>query len=88
MALSGVGRLATWVAVVVLLLNALLLGAAGLVAGRPVLVGIAALLAAGALLVGLAWRRHRRRLQELAAGRQALRAEALAMRDLLRRPPE
>jgi len=81
---SGIGRLATGIAVVALLLNALLLGWAGLVAGRLVLVGAAVLSLVGAVVVILAWRRHLRTLDELTAARQELRDEARALRDLLR----
>ena len=88
MVTSGIGRLATWIAVVVLVLNALLLGAAGLVAGRLVLVGGAALSLLGAFAVVVAWRRHLRALDELTAARQALRDEALALRELVRRRRE
>lgn len=88
MAVSRIGRLATWVAVVALLLNAVLLGAAGLVAGRPVLIGGAVLIAVAAGVVLLAWRRHQRSLAELAGERQLLREEVLALRSLVRRDPE
>lgn len=88
MATSAVGRVGTGVAVAVLTLNALLLGAAGLRAGRPWLSAAGAACLVGAGLVLLAWRRHKRLLAELAEDRQALREEALAMRDLLRKGPE
>ncbi len=84
MVTSGVGRLATWIAVGVLGLNALLLGAAGLVAGRLALVGAAGLSVLGAAAVVVAWRRHLRTLDELTAARQALKNEALALRELVR----
>lgn len=84
MVTSRLGRLATWVAVVVLLVNAMLLGAAGVVGARPALLAAGAGLLAGAGLVVVAWRRHRRRLAELTADREALRDEALALRDLVR----
>lgn len=85
--MTGLGRAATWVALAVLGLNAVLLGAAGLVAGRPGLVLAAggALLAAG--IVAAAWRRHQRALADLRAERHALRDEALALRELIRRDP-
>lgn len=88
MATSAVGRVATGVAMAVLVLNALLLGAAGVVAGRPWLFAGAVVCLAAAGLVYLAWRRHQRVLAELAGDRQALRDQALAMRDLIRRGPE
>ncbi len=76
--------MATWIAVGVLVLNALLLGAAGLVAGRPMLVGAAGLSLLGACAVVVAWRRHLRTLDELTDARQALRDEALALRELMK----
>lgn len=76
--------MATWIAVGVLVLNALLLGAAGLVAGRLFLVGAAGLSLLGARAVVVAWRRHLRSLDELTAARQALRDEALALRELVK----
>lgn len=87
MVTAGVGRVATWIAVGVLVLNALLLGAAGLVAGRLVLVGAAGLSLLGALAVVRGWRRHLRTLDELTAARQALRDEALALRELVKGNP-
>ncbi|MFN2325248.1 MAG: hypothetical protein ABR551_05135 [Gemmatimonadales bacterium] len=84
MVTSGVGRVATWIAVGVLVLNTLLLGAAGLVAGRLVLVGAAGLSLLGAFAVVVAWRRHLRTLDELTAARAALRDEALALRELVK----
>lgn len=87
MATSAIGRVATGVAVAVLVLNALLLGAAGALASRPWLWAAAGACLAAAVLVLLAWRRHTRVLAELADDRQALRDEALAMRDLLRKGP-
>lgn len=76
--------MATWIAVGVLVLNALLLGAAGLVAGRLVLVGAAVFALLGAVAVIVAWRRHLRTLEELSAAREALRDEALALRELVK----
>lgn len=81
---SGIGRVATWIAVGVLVLNALLLGAAGLVAGRPALLGGALLALAGAVAIVVAWRRHLRSLATLTTEREALRDEAMALRDLLK----
>jgi hypothetical protein len=66
-------------------LNAVLLGAAGLVAGRPWLVVAGCLAAVGAVVVILAWRRHQRQLELLRRDRSAMRDEATALRDLLRR---
>ncbi len=86
--MSKLGRAATWVAVGALALNAVLLGAAGLVAGRPVLVVAAGVAAAGAVAILVAWRRHRRHLASLAEDRRALRDETLALRELIRRSRE
>jgi len=85
--MSRLGRVATWVAAGALLLNALLLGAAGLVAGRPVLLVAAGVALVSAAAVLVAWRRHRRTLARLEADRHALRDEALGLRDLLRSGP-
>jgi hypothetical protein len=84
---SSLGRAATWVAVAALAVNAVLLGVAGAVAGRPLLVVGALASAAAAAAVLVAWRRHQRLLADMSADRQALRDEALALRDLVRRPP-
>lgn len=83
--MTALGRAATWIAVVVLALNALLLGAAGLGADRPVLLAAAAAAGALAVLVLVAWRRHQRTLAAIARDREALRDETLGIRDLLRR---
>jgi len=84
---TRLGRAATWVALAVLVLNAVLLGAAGLVAGRPALLVAAAVALVAAVLVAAAWRRHRRTLADLRAERHALRDEVLALRELVRRDP-
>jgi len=84
---TRLGRAATWVALAVLVLNAVLLGAAGLVAGRPALLVAAGVALMAALLVAVAWRRHQRTLSDLRAERHALRDEALALRELVRRDP-
>lgn len=85
--MSRLGRVATWVAAGALLLNALLLGAAGMVAGRPLLLVAAGVALAAAGTVLLAWRRHLRTLARLEAERHAVRDEALALRDMLRGGP-
>ena len=84
--MSAIGRVGTWVAVIALLLNAILLGAAGLAAGRPLLLagaGVAALAAVGVIVL---WRRHLRMLELVRQERQAMGDEARSLRDLLRRP--
>jgi protein-S-isoprenylcysteine O-methyltransferase Ste14 len=56
----------------------------GIWAGRPSLVvtGLVLFLSSG--LVLLYWRRHQRRIKEIAADRQALREEMKELRNLLR----
>jgi len=82
---SAIGRVGTWVAVVALLLNSILLGAAGLAAGRPLLLAGAGVAAAAAIGVVLLWRRHLRTLELVRQERRAMGDEARALRDLLRR---
>lgn len=70
----------TLLAVGFLLADAMLLGAAGFRAGRPLLVvwGAVFLAAAGAVL--LLWRRYLRRLDEIARDRARLRQELRSVR--------
>jgi hypothetical protein len=56
----------------------------GIWAGRPGLVAAGLVVFASSGLVLWYWRRHLRRLDEIAAARRALRAEAEDMRRLLR----
>lgn len=79
------GRALTYLAVGFLLLDAVLLGLAGLWSRRPGLIGGAALCGGLALAVLLLWRRQRRLLAEMADAREAVQTEARALRDLLRR---
>jgi hypothetical protein len=51
-------------------------------------VGAAVIAVLGAVAIVVAWRRHLRHLASLAEARRALRDEALAMRELIRRPRE
>jgi len=83
--MTSVGRVATWIAAAVLAVNALLLGAAGVVAGRPALLVGSAVALGAAILVLLAWRRYQRTLAGITRERQALREETLDLRELLRR---
>lgn len=79
------GRALTYLAVGFLLLDGVLLFLAGLWSARPGLIAGAAicgLLAGGVLAL---WRRQRRLLTEMAEAREAVRAEARALRELLRR---
>lgn len=79
------GRTLTIAAVALLALDGGLLLAAGLWSGGTTLLlaGAGFLLAAAAVVV--LWRRHCRAVAEIAAAREAVRAEASALRDLLRR---
>ena len=79
------GRTITLFAVEFLTLDGVLLLLAGVwgQATTPALGGALCLGAAG--LVWLFWRRHQRALADLAEARQALQAEARALRDLLRK---
>lgn len=80
-------RVLTTSAVGVLWLDAVVLGVAGVVRGRPSLVlgAAACMLASVAVLV--AWRRYRRTVAEVAAARRDLAREAKALRALLRARP-
>lgn len=82
--MSAIGRFGSWVAGVALALNAVFLGAAGLVAGRPLLLLGAAVAVAASVAVAVAWRRHARALEELRRDRLAMRDEAHALREMLR----
>lgn len=81
------GRIATIVAVGVLILDGVLLALAGLWGARY------GLLVAGLVCLGLAglvfkaWQRHQARMVELAAARRDVADEARALRDLVRRSP-
>lgn len=72
------------IAVGFLVLDGLLLGLSGLWTRRPGRIAAGGLLLAGAALVLRFWRRHRRRLAEIAGERQALRDAARSLRDLTR----
>jgi len=77
------GRIGTLLAVGFLILDGVLLLAAGLWGRSPGLAvgGVACLLVAGLVLI--LWRRHRRAIAELAEARRALRDEVRALRGLL-----
>jgi precorrin-6B methylase 1 len=83
---SAIGRVGTWVAVIALGVNALLLGAAGLAADRPGLLLLAAVAAIAAGGVWVAWRRHLRLLEAVRQERREMGDEARALRELVRRP--
>ena len=79
------GRIGTLLAVGFLILDGVLLliaGPWGRSAG-PAIGGMVCLFVAGLVLI--LWRRHRRAVAELAEARRALRDEARALRDLLRK---
>ena len=78
------GRTLTILAAGFLALDGLLLGLSGLWERSLVRMGVALALLAAAGVVLLFWKRHRRRLEEIASARDALRAEASDLRDLLR----
>lgn len=67
-----------------LLLDAVLLVWAGLELDRPGLVIGGVACGAAAVAVGLLWRRYRRALRELEAGRREMRAQAESLRQLLK----
>lgn len=69
------GRWAVRIAVAVLLLDAVLLGVAGMLTSRPLLLGFAALAALAAAGSVALWRRQRRRWDEVTAARLAAQAE-------------
>ena len=79
------GRTGTRLAVGFLILDGVLLVVAGLwgQSTGPAVGGIVCLLVAGLVLI--LWRRHRRAVADLAEARQAVRDEARALRDLLRK---
>jgi hypothetical protein len=84
------GRWATALALVVLLLDAALLGAVAVSTGRPLFYLLAGAGLAGAAGVGLLWRRQRRRWEEVSAARAAAQRELRALARALResRPAE
>ncbi len=79
------GRALTYLAVGFLLLDAALLLLAGLWSRRTGLIAGAVICGGLAAAVLLLWRRQRRLLAEMAEAREAVRTEARALRELLRR---
>jgi uncharacterized membrane protein YqjE len=79
------GRAVTLFALGLLLLDGVLLLAAGVMTGRmgPVAGGLVCLLAAAA--VAAFWRSHRRRIAELRAAQREVQAEVRALRALITR---
>ena len=79
------GRMMTWLAVGFLVLDGVLLLLAGLWGEQagPAVGGVVCLVSAAG--VWALWRRHRRALADLAEARRAVRDEARALRDLLRK---
>jgi hypothetical protein len=78
---------ATRIVVVVLAVDALVLGAVGLQARRPLFLVIAVLSGAAAWAVTRMERGYRARMVEIQAARRALRDEVRAMAAELRPPP-
>jgi hypothetical protein len=79
------GRTLTLIAAAVLAFDGAALGAAGLWTNRIMLslIGLVIFLSSGVVL--LSWRWYRRRLEEIASARSALRDEVKEMQRLLRR---
>lgn len=67
-----------------LVLDAVLLVWAGIELSRPVFVVGGVTCMAAALAVGLLWRRYRRVLREVDAGRREMRSQAESLRRLLK----
>jgi hypothetical protein len=78
------GRAVATFAAGFLLLDAVLLVWAGLELGRLVLVVGGAGCVVLSLVVGALWRRYRRTLQEVEAGRREMRSQAESLRALLK----
>jgi hypothetical protein len=80
----GSGRAMTIIAVGFLELDGVLLGLAGLWHHEWSLLipGFGLAMAGGIVL--LYWRRHRRRLEEIAAARQEMRGEVQALREMIK----
>ncbi len=76
-------KLLTVFAVGFLLLDAALLGWAGVRMGRPWLLVVAAVCATASVLPVIAWRRYRRTLAELAEHRREMKREVEEIRELL-----
>lgn len=83
--MNAPSRTLTTVAVGVLLLDAVLLGIAGVVLDRRSLVLWGAVCGVLAVLVAVAWRRYRRTLAEIEAARREMRHEVESIRELLQR---
>lgn len=67
-----------------LLLDAVLLLWAGIELRRPVLAAGGVVCAMLAFVVGVLWRRYRRALREVEAGRREMRSQAESLRQLLK----
>lgn len=83
--MNAPSRTLTTVAVGVLLLDAVLLGIAGVALDRRALVLWGVVCGVLAALVALAWRRYRRTVAEIDAARQDMRREVESIRELLQR---
>jgi pilus assembly protein TadC len=82
---SGLTRMLTWAAAVVLGFDGAVLAVLGLWSRRPLVsvIGVVLFIAAGVVLA--TWRSHQRRLREISDARRELRDEARALNDFLRR---
>jgi hypothetical protein len=81
---SGLARGLTVAAAVVLGFDGVVLLALGVISRRPMLALIGLVFFIGAGLVLLSWRWYRRRLEDIATARQALRDDALDLQRVLR----
>ncbi len=68
-----------------LLIDAILLALAGLWSGRGALVVLGAVFGLAAAGVLVYWRAHQKRLAEIADAKRELKAEAEALRDLIKK---
>jgi Tfp pilus assembly protein PilO len=82
---SSASRPLTLLAFGFLAIDAILLMLAGLWSDRVVLVILGVVFAVAAIGVLLYWRAHQRQLEEIAKARADLKAEAEAMRELIKK---
>ena len=78
------GRTLTIVAIAVLAFDGAALAALGFMTGRTVLVPVGIIFFLSSGLIVLYWRRHRRRLDEIAGDRRALAGQVRDMQQTLR----
>ena len=82
---SSTSRPLTLLAFGFLAIDAVLLMLAGLWSDRVVLVILGVVFAVAAMGVLLYWRAHKKRIEEIAKARDDLKAEAEALRDLIKK---